>query len=322
MSAPTAKSNCWTCKERKVGCDRALPFCANCTRAKRECKGYGLKLAWPDKYDGRRKQKKYQADPEASATKYVTKFGEYFFLNTDIGDLENRRYTVRELLQLNSPYIDFSAAGSVPKGLELWNLHLGEREGALLSYYDSVVARMVTTIDDCTNGFRLELMPMALSSTDAASKSLLEATLALASFHLGCREEALSHKVKSIKALSESFQNGSPGEERHRLAQFASCMMLCVYSVFDASDTSWNIHLQGARNIVYSYRRVLPKHEYRCSPFLKEWYEYHHTFSEFTHPAQFFSPQPSVQDILIPESIACDRKVGAYAITHFPRADP
>ncbi|KAF1971297.1 hypothetical protein BU23DRAFT_371076, partial [Bimuria novae-zelandiae CBS 107.79] len=73
---------------RKVGCDRALPACANCTRANRDCKGYGLKLAWPDKYDGRRTQKRYKAEPDASATNYMTKSGKFSFLNMSVGDLE------------------------------------------------------------------------------------------------------------------------------------------------------------------------------------------------------------------------------------------
>lgn len=92
---------------------------------------------------------------------------------------------------------------------------------------------MITTIDDDTNGFRLELIPMALSSTAASSRSLLQTTLALSSFHLGRPEEALKYKVKAIKSLSESFKvvPGSVESEKEKATQFAACMMLCVYSV-------------------------------------------------------------------------------------------
>lgn len=89
---------------------------------------------------------------------------------------------------------------------------------------------MVTTIDDNTNGFRLQLIPIALSSSEASSKSLLQATLALSSFHLGRPEAALRHKVNAIRALTESFREASAS----RVAQFAACMMLCVYSVSSA----------------------------------------------------------------------------------------
>jgi hypothetical protein len=86
---------------------------------------------------------------------------------------------------------------------------------------------MVTTIDDDNNGFRTNLIPMALSSIDASSRSLLQATLALSSFHLGRQEDALRHKVQAIKSLSESFLDVNVS----KLTQIAACMMLNVYSV-------------------------------------------------------------------------------------------
>lgn len=105
----------------------------NCTRAKRECKGYGLKLAWPDKNDGRRKQKKYEADPAVRETNYVTKSGEFYFLNTGMEDIEGRRYTMRDLVE-KFPLVDFWAQTNGPQSPKLWNLDLGERDGTLLSY--------------------------------------------------------------------------------------------------------------------------------------------------------------------------------------------
>lgn len=91
---------------------------------------------------------------------------------------------------------------------------------------DQVLARMVTTIDDDSNGFRVDLIPMALSP-DIGSQSLLLATLALSSYHLGRVEDALKYKGRAIKALFEAFQD----ETTNKLIQFATCMMLCVYSV-------------------------------------------------------------------------------------------
>jgi hypothetical protein len=101
---------------------------------KRVCKGYGLKLAWPDKYDGRRRQKRYEAVPDNSATNYVTKFGEFCFLNTSSGDLEGQKYTVRDLAAMGcSTTVGFGAL-SVSPGMGFWKLNLDEREGSLLHY--------------------------------------------------------------------------------------------------------------------------------------------------------------------------------------------
>lgn len=39
---------CWTCRKRKIKCDCTRPACTRCTRANRECGGYGIILAWAD----------------------------------------------------------------------------------------------------------------------------------------------------------------------------------------------------------------------------------------------------------------------------------
>jgi hypothetical protein len=157
---------------------------------------------------------------------------------------------------------------------------------------DSVLARMITTIDDATNGFRVDLIPMALSSSGAAETSLLQATLALASFHLGRPEEALRHKVQAIKSLSDSFQQ----QFSSKLAQFAACMMLCVYSVsvkpfqslssllaqvFDASDNTWQLHLQGARTLTSALAG--DTQEPTSLHFFASWFAYHDTFCTFSN---------------------------------------
>ncbi|KAF2797979.1 hypothetical protein K505DRAFT_234338 [Melanomma pulvis-pyrius CBS 109.77] len=289
-----AKHNCWTCKERKVGCDRALPKCANCKRSNRPCQGYDLKLAWPDKVDGRRKQKKYRADPTALASNYITQDGSFAFLNTTSKDLSGRKFSVQEMMQGDMKLVP--AVSSI--------CSVNDQDGLLLSYYDSVLARMITTIDDDTNGFRLDLIQMALSSSDASSRSLLQATLALSSFHLGRQEKALQHKVQAIKSLSESFQ----AESTSKLAQLATCMMLCVYSVFDASDTTWHVHLQGAKTITAALTKQ--EREVPCFEFLSPWFNYHDTLSSYSHPAHLPSEEAhQAPDILLPECDSDSRKI-------------
>lgn len=92
---------------------------------------------------------------------------------------------------------------------------------------------MTTTIDDESNGFRLALIPMALSSSDLSARSIFSTTLAIACYHLGRPQEALGHKIRAIKDLSDSFtalsiqKEDSATKTRH----FAASMMLCVYGV-------------------------------------------------------------------------------------------
>ncbi|KAF2637258.1 hypothetical protein P280DRAFT_458462 [Massarina eburnea CBS 473.64] len=271
----------------------------NCTRSKRTCKGYGLKLAWPDKFDGRRKQKRWNAEPENSATRYVTRGGKFAFLNTAFEDIEGKKVGWGELARRGEEEMGIRV--EVPRTLSF--LRLGDGEAELLRYYDSVVARMITTIDDDTNGFRLDLIPMALSASDSPSQSLLQATLALSSFHAGREEEALSHKVKAIKLLSDSLQQNSGA---NRMAQFSTCMMLCVYSVFDSSDTTWNMHLQGAKSLKSSCCKF--EQEYPAFVFLNYWLEYHDVFSAYSYPAQTSSEQ-RLSDIILPESTPATQKI-------------
>ena len=225
--------------ERKVGCDRLTPACENCRRSNRQCQGYDIKLSWPDKYDGRRKQKKYKAVPVGSSADYVIRDGQFPFLNTTFEDLRGRRIKIEDVVAQEN------AANQLTLAPPIASLTTGGQDDMLLSYCmyalqayhilgfadttldDSIIARMVTTVDDRTNGFRFELMPMALSPSDAASQSLLQATLALSSFHLGRSEDALRYKVKAIKSLSESFAEPTYS----RVPQIAACMMLTVYSV-------------------------------------------------------------------------------------------
>ncbi|KAH7135689.1 fungal-specific transcription factor domain-containing protein [Dendryphion nanum] len=291
-----ANHNCWTCKERKVGCDRFLPECVNCKRSGRHCQGYALKLAWPDKVDGRRKQKKYQAQ-HVRSTDYLTRNGRFTFLNTTNEDF-NDTIDFQRIVKIESYSRDEYQIRPALRPLS----NINEEDGRLLSYFDSVLARMITTIDDNTNGFRLKLIPMALSSTDASSKSLLQAISALSSFHLGRSEEALQHKVKAIKSLSKSFQEGPSA----MLTQFATCMMLCVYSVFDPSDTTWHTHLRGAKIIAEALGKR--ERDMLCWDFLELWLDYHETFSTYSYPADL-SFNDGEPNIVLPESNDHNRQI-------------
>ena len=89
------------------------------------------------------------------------------------------------------------------------------------------LSSMISTID-IHNGFREDLLPMALAHTGTASDGLRNAILALSSFHMAGSEEALQYKHNAIQSLKNSFSSGSFGISE---TQLATSMMLCVYSV-------------------------------------------------------------------------------------------
>jgi hypothetical protein len=88
-----------------------------------------LKLSWPDKVDGRRKQKRYDAAPEASATCYVSMNGNFTFLNSTFRDLEGSRVALKDLV------------GPAPRSLGL--ALVGEGDGALLTYCKSLTRHVL-----------------------------------------------------------------------------------------------------------------------------------------------------------------------------------
>lgn len=132
-------------------------------------------------------------------------------------------------------------------------------KGSLLSLLDeAVLSRMITTVDDDTNGFRNTLLPMILTdTTHIAGKALLHAVLALSAFYLGHLGQALDQKVKAIKNLSQSCK-ASDADSSSRMIQLAACMLLCVYEVYHPYFPK--SHRRQNANIL-AHRFLMPRKE-------------------------------------------------------------
>ena len=176
-----------------------------------------MRLSWPDvSKDGRRKHQNFAAaDIRFPSSKgYVYLQDGLPFLNTTIQDVTEQAVLL------------YGCASSITKNPSLDLLHDGS-QNTLISYYEGILSRMITTVDDAENGFRAAVLPLALSSNDAAARGLLQSISSLAAVHLGRRAEALKYRLLAIKSLSASLQSSSTMP----LAQLATCMMLCVNSV-------------------------------------------------------------------------------------------
>ena len=125
---------------RKIGCDRELPSCNNCLRTGRECLGYGIRLVWPDRPDGRRKLQKLpvmhagdaassldSADMQLVPPHRRPHYGQQF-LNMTFVDLNLSRQDVSAMkLQIPPPY-------SRPADGLSFNPNVKEAESHFLSY--------------------------------------------------------------------------------------------------------------------------------------------------------------------------------------------
>lgn len=106
---------------------------------------------------------------------------------------------------------------------------LNSRDQILLSYYETVLCRMITTIDDDRNGFRHVLIKLALSENSASSEAVLQGILAFSAYHLSEGSSGIEHSFAATKALSASMRVAT--EPRDRLYQLAASMVLVTYGV-------------------------------------------------------------------------------------------
>ncbi|KAK5480790.1 hypothetical protein LTR55_007293 [Exophiala xenobiotica] len=146
---------------------------------------------------------------------------------------------------------------------------------------ESRLARIITTVDDAQNGFRNELLPIALSHKTKASQGLMESILALCAFHVGGPSQALQHKARALRLLHQALQTDHPDDLS---AKLATCMLLCVYGVFDTTDGNWKIHLKGAKTLVQSPSEAGHDIDSRqgVSSFLRSWMLYHDVLAQFS----------------------------------------
>ncbi|KAJ1326536.1 fungal specific transcription factor domain-containing protein [Microdochium nivale] len=267
---------CWTCKARKIGCDKTIPTCINCRRSNRHCLGYGIRLAWPDQADGRRASVRHAVTflaPSSVSAARVASYGTHF-LNLTYADFHARDHPAGVLLGLHTLIRKLK-----PHRPLCFFPDLHERESHLLHYYTDRLSGMVSTID-VNNGFRDVLLPMALAAPSmTASSGLRHAVFALAAFHLWGSSNALPYRVKAIRALSSSLAVPRRGVVE---AQMAASMMLCVYNVFDETEGDWEIHLRGAAQML---QQLVPSQVTQSRQhFLCAWLLYHEVLGAFSQP--------------------------------------
>ncbi|KAI1750854.1 fungal-specific transcription factor domain-containing protein [Xylaria castorea] len=281
METVRRTQGCWTCKKRKIGCDRGYPACNNCLRTGRECLGYGIRLAWPDQPDGRRRGSRVPDRAVHSSPHNPAHYGEQF-LNMTYEDLMHSGkglLVLNELLLLRSEQRPARSMPLLPK--------FNERESHLLRYYHDKLSQMISTIN-INNGFRDDLIPMALTTGGKASHGLRNAILAVSAFHLWGPGHALTYKAEAIRSLSSSLSTESFGTTE---TQLATSMMLCVYNVFDESEGNWSLHLYGAQKILHQLASI--HSGYLDYKFLYTWFLYHEVLGGFSQPLRQWPHGPA-----------------------------
>ena len=191
----------WNCRDVKIGCDQDLPACRKCIQSKRKCLRYGLRLSWPRASDRRRI---IILNRRTLPAKQRLSFGRLRFLNTSTWDIDIHN----EIMQtghhrghINSGRLGPRSSHTISKPMSTsWGaVKVGDQ--VLLSYYESVLSRIITTIDDHRYGFRHVLLRLALSEKSVSSKVVVQGILAFSAYHLSEGGAGTEHNFTAINAL-------------------------------------------------------------------------------------------------------------------------
>ncbi|KAI8625235.1 fungal-specific transcription factor domain-containing protein [Xylariaceae sp. FL1651] len=268
-----SRHGCWTCKARKVQCDRGMPTCQKCTRARRECQGYGLRLSWPKDNDKRRAAVTAILPPTEARTRYTSR---HLFINTTFWDIELYR-------RLSLP-----TAMKPPKLGQCSPSWWGQPQSRvthmeLVYYFRDAAHYSLVTFNPITQQIRDVLMRMTLTQDTVSGEALFYALLAFSSLHRsGPHRETMTFKVTALQALSASAKGAAQGWVE-ATQHVAACMLLCAFEILLPSESSgeWFWYIRGAKEIVQR-TQLGQKSSHGDFGSLLDWVYYHDTLSRFT----------------------------------------
>ncbi|EZF71398.1 hypothetical protein H105_06363 [Trichophyton soudanense CBS 452.61] len=223
-------SGCSTCKKRHVKCDETAPACLNCTRRGIECDGAHQNATF----------KVYMQTPPipASSQEMAKAHG---------AAMTNCNYM--QSIDTKEKYVSQNKDGS----------HYGTLnvdEGIYYSYFVDTASTFLTIYETPyhSNPFR-SMFPQYACTSRILSKAMgAVGALHLANTTAGQdRAVHLHHAMNAYGDIVQSLgQAWSNPRCQFKLADFATCLLLCVFEMLDSQIENWKVHLAGARDIFNS----------------------------------------------------------------------
>lgn len=272
---------CWTCRERKIRCDRQIPFCQNCFRSKRQCQGYGIRLSWPRPGDQRRAVCAKNPLTLGNSVRLLSG-NKVQFLNVFACDL--RLYNdicgddTLSVASLGNPYFSLEYP-RIQKGPSWIPSSLEERRATLISYYEMVISKMIASVSN--QQFCSLILRMSFADSSSSSCAVLQAIFALASLHLYGQSQAIVFKEKALLAI-EASSNERSGM-REVLQRIAAAMIMGLYEIFDQPDSpyAWAQHICKAKMAVKDIYTLDTPYQGDLALIL-DWVYYHDVLSKFS----------------------------------------
>ncbi|RYN42116.1 hypothetical protein AA0112_g2031 [Alternaria arborescens] len=276
-AAKTATKGCWTCKDRKVSCDRAVPVCNKCSKSKRVCGGYGIRLSWVKNND----QKKRLLEPGHQDLQHARiRHRSEQWINVSSTDIRLHILAKATIGGVKGEHVerDQLALPKLTRSVASVTTEVAINDAELVQYFEDVVVGFLPSVGRERTEIGRLLLRMALSGRSISSMALLLSLVALASRHRG---NDMMHAARAKNAAIEALVSAtSPGlDSEASIEHIATGLVLCL--VETDLDCDWIGHLCGARNIVPTVDKKAHSVESDAATILG-WLYYFVTFTRFS----------------------------------------
>ncbi|KAI1407663.1 fungal-specific transcription factor domain-containing protein [Hypoxylon sp. FL1857] len=218
MPFSRTRTGCFTCREDGYKCDEQKPFCGRCTRLRKTCKGYGIRLRWqapqgtPKSKTSRNKRQQRSLSGDGAISTPPSEFP--------------------------APVMRPDPSCIVPNDANSMNRYL-------LNHWSTTLATMVSMVSAPQNPFLVHLTPMISHSTAlrAVLCSIAACHLAILRHEDSLHTLATRHRLVAVSSLRETIQTESPE------LSLATILMLQVSERLFTMDSGVD-HLIGAKAII------------------------------------------------------------------------
>uniref|UniRef100_A0A8H7K9V2 Zn(2)-C6 fungal-type domain-containing protein n=1 Tax=Bionectria ochroleuca TaxID=29856 RepID=A0A8H7K9V2_BIOOC len=265
----TRPRGCWTCKERKVMCDRSYPECSRCKKSNHKCQGYGVRLSWPNAKSGRAVVGKAGLMPVRPDTRAR-------FINATFWDLEMYHHlSSLSGVHEHTVYMEQMVLKKAPS----WSpFQVDDGNETLLDYFNHVAYKTMGIFHQDFEGFRDVILRLAFSDGTPASKAVLQSLLTVSAIQRhGPSLQVDDLKLSALRALKSSSEHGIDGLAG--VQQVAAQMLLCSFEVNCAAVT-WPWYICGANHIL-TVANLTKSSNGRELHEIVDWVAYQHVMCRF-----------------------------------------
>ncbi|KAL4948810.1 fungal-specific transcription factor domain-containing protein [Aspergillus filifer] len=288
-------TGCSTCRRRHVRCDEASPTCRNCTRLGLECDGSQGRMTFKvygppgneqspapkrEKSRARSRVKKEHNvesavdDVVVSPTTVPDSKPLVFRFENPLAPAPDEESNAKQESEEVDPAL-LPTTGNPVKPVKYQFVHhkppvssLDCLQGRYYTHFVDQVATLLLIYDGSTNinPFRRCFPDVSQSSVSMASAMEALGALHLANTSTGqSRNSHFQHAMGKYGEVVKSFRTRYEVDQRPRLPDFATCLLLALFEMMDSQHHNWAIHLKGAREIyrLMFYPNADPAHEAR-----------------------------------------------------------